>query len=123
MTLIGNSSWLDERSLLNQINVTRDMLIISPLLPFADRQTELFIALDEKEDFDLTPWQLLGLDAADFVAAAMSSQINNGADFVDAARDVGHFSGTAVEVEISATGENRLARIIRFDGEELKVVK
>ncbi len=123
MTLIGNSSWLDERSLLNQVNVTRDMLIISPLLPFADRQTELYVALDGVEDFDLTPWQLLGLDAADFVAAAMSAQVNNGADFVDAARDVGHFSGSAVEVEISAAGENRLARIIRFDGEELKVVK
>lgn len=123
MTLIGNSSWLDERALLNQINVTREMLIISPLLPFADRETELYIAFDEQEDFDLTAWQLLGLDAADFVAAAMTTQISSGADFVDAARDVGHFSGSAVEVEISAAGENRLARIIRFDGEILKVVK
>lgn len=123
MRLIGNSSWLDERSLINQISVTRDMLIVAPLLPFADKQTELYLALDEHEDFDVTPWQLLGLDAAEFVSAVMSRQISSGADFVDAARDVGHFSGSAVEVEISATGENRHARIIRFDGAELKVVK
>lgn len=123
MTLIGNSSWLDERALINQSGITRDMYIVAPLLPFADRETETLAALREHEEFDVTPWQLLGADAADFVSAVLANQIGSGAEFVDAARDMNHFSGAAVEVEISATGENRLARIIRFDGEELRVVK
>ncbi len=119
MTLIGNSSWLDERSLLNQLTVTDKMLIVAPLLPFPSRHTELFIALDETEEFSLSAWQLLGIDAAEFVAAVFSRQFASGADFVEAARDVGHFSGSAVEVDISATGENRTARLLKFDGQDL----
>lgn len=123
MLLVGNSGWLDERSLIAQATITRNMLITAPLLPQADRHTELYLALDEHNDFDLTAWELLGIDAADFVSAVLTEQLARGADFVQAARDVGYFRGAAVHAEIGANGENRMARILKFDGETLMAVK
>ncbi len=123
MTLFGNSSWLDERALSAQPEVTRNMYVVAPLLPVADRHTELFRALDDREEFDLSPWQLLAVDAADFLSAILRSQASAGTNFVEAARSLGKFSGCAVEVDIAPTGENRTARILQFDGEALKVVK
>ncbi|MCB1061035.1 MAG: hypothetical protein KDB65_12450 [Calditrichaeota bacterium] len=123
MTLIGNSSWLDERSLLTQTTITEDMYVVVPLLPFADRYTELYESIKDELEFEVSPWELLGIDAADFVSAAFSRQFASGADFVDAAREVGNFSGAAVSVDISASGENSLARMLQFDGEEFHPVK
>lgn len=123
MLLVGNSGWLDERSLIAQAKITRNMLITAPLLPQADRHTELYLALDERNDFDLTAWELLGIDAADFVSAVLTEQLARGADFVQAARDLGYFRGAAVHAEIGANGENRMARILKFDGETLTAVK
>jgi hypothetical protein len=123
MTLIGNSSWLDERAVLTQVTITDGMYVVAPLLPFVDRRTELYESLSGEIEFDNSPWELLGIDAADFVSATFSRQFASGADFVDAAREVGRFSGTASLVDISATGENSLSRMLKFEGMEFQSIK
>lgn len=123
MILVGNSAWMDERALIAQVKVTRNMIIAVPLLPEPDRDTELSVALREKNSVDPTAWQLLGLDAAEFVAAVFAEQQAHSAAFVQAARDVGYFRGASVHVEIAPNGENRMARLMKFNGEALTAVK
>lgn len=121
--LVGNSSWLDERALTAQSHITDGMLIGAPLLPEADVRTELLADYEAHNSLDATVWELLGLDAAQFVSAVYAKQKSSGGDFVQAAREVGEFRGASVRAEIGANGENQRSRILTFDGQDLTVVK
>ncbi|MCC6475537.1 hypothetical protein IT157_00665 [bacterium] len=121
--LFGNSGWLDERALIVQKLITSGMYIVAPLSPIVDRETESFLSYDERDEAYPSAWELLALDAADYSARLLGYMDDNHVDARTAATEMGEFRGATVVVNVAPNGENRSARILRFDGESVIPLK
>lgn len=120
--LLGNSSWMDMDALNRQLNVTDDMYIVVPLLPVTSDTSEFFRGYQATKNHPATPWELLGLDAGEFVGQVFAKQPKSRADVVKSIVGL-TYTGRAVAVDFGDGHENRKARIMRFDGGNLITIE
>jgi ABC-type branched-subunit amino acid transport system substrate-binding protein len=122
-TLYGNSSWIDPESLAKQSKVTAGMYIAAPLLPEMQESDDVLRLYETAISGKATAWELLGLDAAEFVGTVLETKpINRDAMRRGVVRTCPYF-GRVVTVNFLNTQENQSARILRFEDNELKVVR
>jgi ABC-type branched-subunit amino acid transport system substrate-binding protein len=112
--LLGNSGWLDLDALNRQRKATEDMYIVVPLLPETADTSEFFRGYKITRSHEISPWELLGLDAGQFVAQVLAKQPKTRSEVMKAMAEL-KFAGRAVNVDFKGGHENRRARMMRFE--------
>ncbi|MDD5089170.1 MAG: ABC transporter substrate-binding protein [bacterium] len=121
--LLGNSSWLNENALARYPSLTEGMYLTAPLLQHGDETAPLLAIYQESNGSLADAWELLGLDAGDFVSQVMNRSPRSRQDVVHQLSSMPPFAGAAVTVDFSEGKENRAARILQFEAGEFRVVR
>ncbi|MBI5059043.1 ABC transporter substrate-binding protein [candidate division KSB1 bacterium] len=121
--LCGNSGWIHDAALERNRRVTDDMLIVSPMLPVPRDTSAMLTAYHDATDTPASEWELLGLDAAAYVARALAAGADSRAEVIRIMNELDQFDGAAVQVDFRYGHENRAARLLEYSGGGLKVIK
>jgi hypothetical protein len=121
--LYGNSSWIDLDALSKQSTVTEGMFIAAPLLPEATQQDTLLQLYQRAVGDTASAWELLGLDAAEFVGKIMARKPRDRASLREDILRSAPYSGRAVTVDFKGTHENKSARVLKYENGELEPVR
>jgi hypothetical protein len=116
--LLGNSSWINPAALSDHDPVTSGMHIVAPLLPKAVAKDGLIDGYEAEKSGEANEWELLGLDAGEFVGKVMNNPRGR-QDLTKIIPQMPRFVGRVVEVDFGGAHENRLAKILRFENGEL----
>ena len=120
--LLGNSSWINPATLSANYSVTNGMYIAGPMLPEAVERDGLIDGYEAEKSGDANEWELLGLDAGEFVGKIMNNPRGR-QDLAKLIPQMPRFVGRAVEVDFGGAHENRLAKILRYENGELTPVR
>lgn len=120
--LLGNSSWINPTALSEHDVVTSGMHIVAPMLPEAAEKDGLMNSYETEKNGDANEWELLGLDAGEFVGKIMNNPRGR-QDLTKIIPQMSRFVGRAVEVDFGGARENRLLKILRYENNELVPVR
>jgi hypothetical protein len=120
--LLGNSSWVNSGALASANANTDGMHIVVPLLPKVIEKDALLAGYEAETGGEANEWELLGLDAGDFVGKVMASPRAK-QDWAKLIPQMPRFAGRAVEVDFGGSHENRVAQVLRFEDGELVPVR
>jgi hypothetical protein len=120
--LLGNSSWVNFGALAGANANTDGMHIVVPLLPKVIEKDALLAGYEAETGGEANEWELLGLDAGDFVGKVMASPRAK-QDWAKLIPQMPRFAGRAVEVDFGGSRENRVAKVLRFEDGELVPVR
>ena len=122
-TLFGNSGWIDVGALERQTTVTNGMYISVPLLPSV---SDTFVYVDRyvtATGAPPGPWELLGIDAGEFVGSVMMDAPESRREMVKTLEKSERFSGLSVVVDFAGKHENRYTRILQHRYGSLKTIR
>jgi hypothetical protein len=120
--LLGNSSWMDREALERHRPATEGMYIVVPLLPESQDSTALLIGYEQLKNGPVTAWELLGLDAGEYVGQVLNAG-DGKQEVLKVLTSSPPFEGRAVTVDFRGGRENRAARVLHVVDGELNVVK
>jgi ABC-type branched-subunit amino acid transport system substrate-binding protein len=123
VTFFGNSSWIDNDALSRQSKITDGMFISAPLLPEPLETDDLLRRFETAIGGKATAWELLGLDAAQFVSQVMTKKPQRRSEIRSTILNITPFFGRVVTVKFEGKHENQTARILKYEDGELKVVQ
>lgn len=121
--LYGNAGWLHRDALGRQSRITENMYIVAPLLPEPDGESDALDSLQAASGASPTEWELLGIDAGNFVGKLLATKPSTRREMAKALQATETFHGIATRVDFRAAHENRNARIVQFDGTNLIVIR
>jgi len=122
VVLLGNSSWINRDVLARQQMITEGMYISSPLLPQPAERDDLLSGYEGEKGSQANEWELLGLDAGDFVGRLMAVPKGR-QELIKAIPQVPQFSGRAIIVDFGGGRENRMVRLLHLTNGELAPVR
>lgn len=122
-TLLGNSSWINEDVLARYNSATERMFIVAPILPEGLGRSPLLDAYIADGNGAPSDWELLGLDAGDYVGRIMSGDAVQRGTMVDIIAQSPVYTGGSVTVDFAGGRENRAAHILQYVNYELQVVR
>lgn len=120
--LLGNSSWVNLGALAGENANTDGMHIVVPLLPKVIEKDALISGYEAETGGEANEWDLLGLDAGDFVGRVMAGSRAK-QDLAKVIPQMPRFEGRAVEVDFGGAHENRVAKVLRFENGEFLPVR
>jgi ABC-type branched-subunit amino acid transport system substrate-binding protein len=121
--LLGNAGWSNEESLARYRRLTEGMHIVSPLLPFVADTTAALRNYYEAQGEWPNEWFRVGADAAAFVQEILAGGAKSRKQVLSYLTEQGVFEGASIKVDFRYSHENREARILKFDGHKLSVVR
>jgi hypothetical protein len=121
--LCGNSGWIHPSALARNRRVTADMVIVAPMLPEPRDTTQLLTDYADATDMPAGEWELLGLDAGEYVSRLLAARPSSRQDVLRVLNELDEFDGAAVQVDFRYGHENRGARLLRFNGGQLEVLR
>jgi ABC-type branched-subunit amino acid transport system substrate-binding protein len=122
-TLYGNSSWIDTDALNKSRKVADGMFIAAPLIPTVRDSEEVLHRYETAIGGKATLWELLGLDAAEYVGSIMTNKMINRDDARHAILRTSPYFGRVVTVDFKSTHENQSARILQFKDGDLQIIR
>jgi hypothetical protein len=120
--LLGNSSWASLAAPADESANTDGMHIVVPLLPKVIEKDALISGYEAEMRGEANEWELLGLDAGDFVGKVIAGSRAK-QDLAKVIPQMPRFSGRAVEVDFGGAHENRVAKVLRFENGEFVPVR
>ena len=120
--LLGNSSWVNLGAPAGANANTDGMHIVVPLLPKVIEKDALITGYETETGGEVNEWDLLGLDAGEFVGKVIASPRAK-QDWAKVIPQMPRFEGRAVEVDFGGAHENRVAKVLRFENGEFLPVR
>ncbi len=121
--LLGNSAWIDEQALVQYPEISEDLIVAAPLVPEIEEPGFLQQLYEDSVARKAGLWELLGMDAATFIAAVMTRQPDSRRVMKDALHEIGPFEGASVQIDFQEGRENREVRILRYEDGIFQVLK
>jgi ABC-type branched-subunit amino acid transport system substrate-binding protein len=121
--LLGNSAWIDEQALEQFTEISKGLIVAAPLIPEIDEPGFLQQLYEDSVERRAGLWELLGMDAATFIATVMTRQPASRQAMKDALRGISPFEGTSVRLDFQEGRENRAVRILRYEEGTFHVLK
>lgn len=122
-TLFGNSSWIDVSALERQATVTDGMYISVPLLPSVLDTSAYVDRYVTATGAPPGPWELLGIDAGEYVGFMMKAHPASRKEFVKLLEKSDRFDGLSVVVDFNDDRENSFARILQHRHGDLQTIR
>lgn len=121
--LLGNSAWIDDQAMEQFPEVSKGLIVAAPLIPEIDEPGLLQQLYEDSVARKAGLWELLGMDAATFIATVMTRQPASRQAMKDALRDISPFEGSSVRLDFQKGRENQTVRILRYEEGVFEVLK
>jgi ABC-type branched-subunit amino acid transport system substrate-binding protein len=121
--LLGNSAWIDPGALKEFPEVCDGLVVSAPLSPEVEAPGLVQQVYEDSVARPASLWELLGFDAAAFIATILTYQPDSPGAMRQALLSAGPFSGFAVRVDFEGGRQNRAVRILRYEHEAFTVLR